>query len=211
MTRILVTGGTGNLAAELKPHLDAEYVGIEDWDFTYPIKKGEYDLIVHMGAYTDVKKAETERSKCFMTNAYGTWNMVDTYKDTPFIYISTEWAHNPISVYALSKQLGEEAVKTLDNYLILRTLFKPSPFPFTHAYADQWTQGDYTPVIAKILAGIIKEWKRDTQETRFLGTGRKTVYDLAKQTRRDVLPNSVDDYTKAIGMNIVPKDYVELA
>jgi len=207
MNNILITGGTGKLAEELKKHIEAEYVGIEHWDFTYPIKKREYDLIVHMGAYTDVKKAETERSKCFMTNAYGTWNMVDTYRDTPFIYISTEWAYKPISVYALSKQLGEEAVKTHPNHLILRTLFKPNPFPFTHAYINQWTQGDSVDVIAKLLADIIKKWDRKTSKLDFLGTGRKTVFDLAKKTRPDVQPNYVEDYSNAIGMNIVPLDY----
>ena len=201
-----ISGGTGRLAYELKKHLEGDYFGIEDFDFIYEVPKKDYELIVHMGAYTDVKKAESEKEKCMLTNVLGTYNMVQAYKDIPFVYISTEWAFNPLGVYALSKQLGEEIVKTHPNHLILRTLFKPNPFPFTHAYTDQWTQGDYVDVVAKILADKVKNWDK-VSRTEFLGTERKTIYDLAKRTRPDVLPNSVDDYTKQIGMNIIPYDY----
>lgn len=204
--KILITGGTGRLASELKKHLDGEYVGIEHWDFTYPIKKGEYDLILHMGAYTDVKKAESEPEKCFQTNAYGTFNLVNNYLDTPFIYISTEYAYKPIGVYALTKQIGEEIVKYHPNHLILRTSFKPNPFPFPKAYRDQYTQGDYVDIIAKVLADKVNEWDRKTSRFEFLGTGRKTMFELAKRTRPDVEQNSVEDYIKATGAPI-PKDY----
>src|SRR3989344_1712853 len=97
--RILITGGNGKLATELKKHLPGDYLDRDDLDFTKPIKlKTKYDLIVHAGAYTNVKKAEFEEKKeCFMTNVYGTFNLVEHYKNTPFIFVSTEYAHNPIS------------------------------------------------------------------------------------------------------------------
>lgn len=206
--RILVTGGTGRLAFELKKHLEAEYVGIENFDFIYQIPKGEYDLIVHLGAYTDVQKAEKESKKCFDTNVIGTYNLVEAYRDTPFIYISTEYANKPLGVYALSKQLGEEVVKTHPNYLIYRTSFKPSPFPFPYAYEDQYTQGDYVDVIAKQLAKLVKDLNTQLgNATLYLGTGRKTMFEMAKRTRPDVLPNKVDDYNKKIGKVLIPHDY----
>lgn len=205
--KILITGGTGRLATELKKHLDGEYVGIENWDFTYPVKKGEYDLILHMGAYTDVRKAESEADKCFQTNAYGTFNLVNVYKDTPFVYISTEYANKPLGVYALSKRLGEEVVKTHPNSLIIRTSFKPTPFPFPCAYEDQYTQGDYVDVIAKLLAMEVVEWDKKGQSMIYLGTGRKTMFELAKRTRPDVQPNKVEEYNAKIGMNLIPHDY----
>lgn len=205
--KILITGGTGRLAAELKKHLEGEYVGIEHWDFIYEVPKKEYDLVIHMGAYTDVPKAEKEQEKCMATNVLGTFNMVQTYKDTPFIYISTEWAHKPLGVYALSKQLGEEIVKTHPNHLILRTLFKPNPWPFEYAYSDQMTQGDYVDIVAKILADIANTWDKKTSKTDFLGTGRKSILDLAKRTKPDVKPNSVDDWNNKLGKKLVPYDY----
>ncbi len=204
--KILITGGTGRLAAELKKHLEGDYVGIEDWDFIYEVPKGDYDLVLHMGAYTEVAKAEKEPAKCFQTNAYGTFNMVQAYKDTPFIYISSEYCKDPLGVYALSKQLGEEVVKTHPQHLILRTLFKPTPFPFPYAYEDQYTQGDYVDVIAQVLADIVKTWDKKS-DVRYLGTGRKTLFELAQRTRPDVLPNKVADYNKKLGMNLIPTDY----
>jgi dTDP-4-dehydrorhamnose reductase len=205
--KILITGGTGKLGVELKKHLSGHYVGSKDFDFTKPIKKQKYDLILHMGAYTNVKKAELEgKKKCFMTNVYGTFNLVQNFKDTPFIYISTEYAHNPVDVYGLTKKLGEEIVKTHQRHLILRTLFKPNPFPFPKAYMDQYTQGDYVDVIAKLLAKKVKEWNKKTCKLEYLGTGRKTMFELAKRTRPDVEPNSVNDYFKQTGV-LIPKDY----
>lgn len=204
MNNILITGGTGRLAAELKKHLQGEYVGIEDFDFIYDVPVKAYDLIVHMGAYTDVAKAETEQEKCMLTNVMGTFNMVQAYKDVPFVYISTEYAKDPLGVYALSKQLGEEVVKTHPNHLILRTLFKPTPWPFPFAYEDQWTQGDYVDVVAKRLAEMIAEWDKKTSRLDYLGTGRKTILELARRTRPDVQPNKVDEYKHS---SLIPKDY----
>ncbi len=205
--RILVTGGTGRLAAELKKHLEGHYVGTKDFDFTKDIPKKEYDLILHIGAYTDVRKAEFEdKEKCFMVNTYGTFNLTQHYKDTPFIYISTEFAEYPYCVYALTKKLGEEIVKTHPAHLILRTLFKPNPFPFAKAYIDQYTQGDYVDVIAELLAKRVIEWDRKTCSLEYLGTGRKTMFELAKRTRPDVEPNHVDDYVTETGV-FIQKDY----
>jgi len=206
MNKILITGGTGRLAEELKKHLEGEYVGIEHWDITYPISKGKYDLVLHMAAHTDVAKGEQEPEKCFQANAYGTFNMMMTYRDTPFAYISSEYCHKPISIYALTKFLGEEIVKYHPQHLIMRTLFKPNPFPFSKAYKDQYTQGDYIDVIAELVAKKIKAWDRKTSEFCYIGTGRKTIFELAKRTRPDVESNSVDEYRAKVGP-IIPYDY----
>jgi dTDP-4-dehydrorhamnose reductase len=212
MLKILVTGATGRLGKYIVPELrnsfEVEAVGIENWDIIYPFPKGKYDLVVHMAAWTDVRKAEAEANKCFLTNAFGTFNIMKTYKDTPLVYISTEYANKPLGVYALSKRLGEEIVKTHPHHLIIRTSFKPTPFPFPKAYADQFTQGDYIDIMAGVIADKIKSWDRETCEFTYCGTGRKTMLELARRTRPDVTPNSVDDYNKEIGMNLIPKDYL---
>ena len=154
---ILLTGSKGNLGTELQKHLQAEeFIG----DFTKPIKKdkeGKYDLIIHMGAYTDVAKAETDSEECFRNNVWGTFNLVKTYLDIPFVYISTEYANKPLGIYASSKAIAESVVTMHSHYLIIRTLFKPTPWPFETAYIDQYTQGDYVDVIAKLIADKIKK------------------------------------------------------
>lgn len=209
MTKILITGGGGKLATELKKHLTGDYLSRKQFDFSKPIKlKKKYDLIVHAGGYTDTLKAETDgKDECFRINVCGTFNLVEHYKNTPFIFISSEYAQKPTGIYSLTKKLGEEIVQTHSRHLIIRTSFKPNPFPFPKAYIDQYTQGDYVDVIAELLAKRIQEWDRKTSGLEYLGTGRKTMFELAKRTRRDVLPNKVDDYNKKIKINLIPKDY----
>ena len=204
--KILMTGASGKLGTELQQYFHEHQLDTDRHDFTQSLVHGEHDLILHIGAYTDVKKAETDWATCFQVNAFGTFNLVQTYKDTPFIYISTEYAKHPLGIYALTKYLGEEVVASHPNHLIVRTLFKPTPWPFEYAYEDQYTQGDYVDVIAKELAHIILAWDRQTSDMLYCGTGRKTMFELAKKTRPDVKPNTVRDYVQQTGVPI-PYDY----
>lgn len=207
---ILVTGGNGRLCTELKKVLPARYVDIQDYDLAGPhIPKGKYDLIIHAAAYTDVKRAEEEHLACFRDNVHGTSNLVRVYLDTPFIYISTEYANKPLGWYARTKRAGEEIVKTHPHHLIVRTSFKPNPWPFPFAYENQYTQGDYVDVIAKGLADMALKWNREDSALVYLGTGRKTILELAQRTQPDVKPNRVEDYNKQLGVELVPTDYLD--
>lgn len=202
--KILMTGATGKLGRELIKYLEVDGTR---FDITKEVPKGNFDLVIHAAAYTDVAMAETNLNKCFLTNVNGTFNMVRAYKDTPFVYISTEYANHPLGVYAITKYLGEEVVRQFcPHHLIIRTLFKPTPWPFPFAYKDQYTQGDYVDVIAPLVAEKIKSWDRERSETSLVGTGRKTIFELAKRTRPDVLPNSVTEQRAKVG-DIIPYDY----
>lgn len=202
--KIWMTGARGKLGQELTKCLQVDTRRI---DITKEVPKFNFDLIIHAAAYTDVAMAEVNLNKCFLTNVNGTFNVVRTYKDTPFVYISTEYAKHPLGVYAITKYLGEEVVRQFcPHYLILRTLFKPNPWPFPYAYEDQYTQGDYVDVIAELIANKVKSWDKQTSETCLIGTGRKTMLELARRTRTDVLPNSVTEQRKKAG-DIIPYDY----
>lgn len=193
---ILLTGSRGKLGTELKKHLNVtDFEG----NFTMSVDTQDCDLIIHAGAYTKVQEAETWKDHCFQTNVYGTFNLVELYKNVPFVYISSEYARNPLGIYARTKAIAEEVVRQHPQHLIIRTLFKPNPFPFEYAYEDQYTQGDYLDVIAKLIADKIKSWNGKSEEC-YVGTGRKTMYELAKRTRPNVRPNKVTS-------PIIPKDY----
>jgi dTDP-4-dehydrorhamnose reductase len=212
MNNILITGGTGRLAAELKKHLAGYYVGIEHFDLIYGVPLNEsYDLIVHLAAYTDVKKAEQETEKCFMTNILGTFNLIQKYPHTPIIYISTEYAYQPMGIYAKTKRWAEELIKDHSApWLVLRTSFKPNFFPFEYAYENQMTQGDEVGIIAFLLSERVKKFLLNFEGNgtmEFLGTGRKTILQLAKKSRPDVKSNKVEDYTSKTGAPI-PFDYL---
>lgn len=214
--KILVTGSTGRLGSYLVPilkergHTVIETGRRKHYDITYPIPHEDCDFVVHLAAYTDVVKAQTEIGRCFDINVKGTMNLVHTYREIPFVFISTEYAKRPLGIYALSKHLAEKIVLGHKQHLILRTSFKPNPWPFDVAYVDQYTQGDYIDIVAGLLADRIEAWKFQNYKSgkEYLGTGRKTIYELAKRTKPDVKPNSVDEYNKEIGMTLIPKDYL---
>ena len=201
--KYLITGGSGRLGTELKKHFKGQYPTHKEFDIT-EFTATDWDFIIHMAGYTNVDKAEIERFQCFKANVLGTYNLLSHFPDKPFVFISSEHV-NARGVYFQSKLIGELLIKNLaKNYLIIRTLFKPNPWPFEYAFADQVTQGDYVDVIAPLIAGKIKQWDGKS-EVVYVGTVRKTIFDLAKRTKSDVKPNSVNDLPLKR-----PKDYLPI-
>ncbi len=203
---IIFYGGSGllgkNLLPLLKKHNKVFSPSHLDIDITKPIEPKEYDLIILAAAFTDVEGAETRKKECFDVNVLGVMNVLTAYPSTPIVYISTEYAKNPVNFYALTKRMGEDLVKTHPRYLIIRTLFKPKPWKYPRAFVDAYTQGDYVDVIAPLIEKEILNWDKQNRLV-YIGTGRKTIYDLARQTR-DVEPIMTDEVT---GVKI-PKDYI---
>ncbi len=205
--RILVTGGSGLLAEHLVPLLKLEdgdgtmFPRVEidipthrKLDITQHIIPQDYDLIIHAAAFTDVVRAQTERDACFNVNVEGTINLAKAYKNIPFVYISSEYAHNPVNYYSLTKWLGELVVNEIcEKALIIRTLFKPVPFPYPKAFMDQYTNGDEVTVIAPLICNAIFSWLGSKSELIYIGTGKKTIYDIAVKSRPDVMACSIDD------------------
>lgn len=203
---VLLTGGTGLLGKELIQYFDSiDVPSHEVFDITRSFNKGSYDLVIHCAAYTDVVKAETDQQECFDVNVMGTMNLTSNYWNTPLVYISSEYVNHPQNYYSLTKRFAEDFVKfNHKKHLIIRTLFKPSPFPYNKAFIDQFTQGDYVDVIAKLIAQEIKKWDQRTSKVIYVGTGRKTIHELARQTRPDVGIMSVKDIKQVK----LPKDYL---
>lgn len=199
---ILITGGSGRLGTELKKYLKGRYPTKKQFDITRIKKAPRCDLVVHLAAYTNVDRAEIESFECFNINVKGTHQLLNHYSDKPFVFISTEHV-NAEGVYFQSKLINELQVKNLaKNYLIIRTLFKPNPWPWEYAFTDQMTQGDYVDVIAPLIAKAIKNWNGKSK-TIYVGTERKSMFELAKRTKPNVKPNSVDDLALKR-----PKDYL---
>ena len=201
MKRILLTGSRGKLGKYLtqkSPNIIGNRLNIDEK--LEPMGR-HYDLVIHAAALTHVANAELEPEKYFKTNVYGTFNLVEACKDIPFVFISTEYAHKPLGVYAKTKWLGEQIVKMHPNHLIIRTLFKPTPWELDVAYTDQYTDGDYVDVIADLIWKEIQEWDRTRSKHIYVGTGRKSMYELAIRTRPDVKPNKVTN-------PVIPKDYL---
>ena len=88
------------------------------------------------------------------------------------------------------------------NYLLIRTSFRPRPFPFPKAWLDHMTNADYIDIIADY---IIKLIRKKASGVYNVGTEIKTLYGLANKTIKDCKP-ILDDYKfirpKDVTMNI---------
>lgn len=208
--KLLVTGGTGLMGKTLQPLYPADWTVVcpphEELDITKresikaAFKKYTPEVVLHLAAFTDVAAAEYKKKLCFVTNVYGTKELA--LRSLLFIYLSTEYVFdgergryhenhipNPVNFYALTKLLGEYSARSARRYCVIRTLFKPRPYQHPMVPADMWTSGDYADVIAKKLI-IALTHAQDLPKTLHLGTGWKSLLELARQTRKDVAAGS---------------------
>ena len=211
--RILLTGGSGALGTQIQKHLDCIAPSRSELNLTdaaacaQVVKRVKPDLIIHAAAYTDVAGGERERADAYRVNVLGTEHLVRAAKGTRFVYISTEYVFdgqrgnyreddipNPVNYYALTKLLGELAVRQHPNTLIIRTSFKPDgPWPYPRAFTDQWTSADLASVRAPqiVQAALMPKLLGVVH----IGGTRKTVYALARQCTPSVGKMSIRDVT----------------
>jgi dTDP-4-dehydrorhamnose reductase len=216
---IFLTGGTGLLGTELRKHLSFWAPTRKELNILNPEINIPYDinLIVHCAAYTDVVGAEMNKQECYDTNVIGTRNLARL--GIPMLYISTEYVFdgtkgnysetdypNPQNFYALTKLLGEYEARKAVGSVILRCLFKPRPFEHDAALSDQFTSGNYVDVIAKDVVHAINIFD-SLPQTIHIGDKKKSTYELAKETKPNIIPLTIENLEKQLGGRLrFPKD-----
>lgn len=150
MTKILITGATGQLGTELRHLLDERGVAYDAFDaqgldITDQVAVDakftalKPTVVYHCAAYTAVDKAEDEGKQVnWRVNEDGTRNVARAAKrvGAQLVYISTDYVFdgtnpgeyqvddptNPKNEYGKAKLAGEQAVKDeTDDYYIIRT------------------------------------------------------------------------------------------
>lgn len=134
--KVAVTGSTGLVGTRIVELLSDSFTFLPllqaQVDITNRIQVQEYlhnldfDVLLHLAAYTDVDRAEIEKEMAKKINVDGTLYLFESamYKKSTFIYISTDFvfdgtnppytenvAPHPISHYGMTKYLGENIVK----------------------------------------------------------------------------------------------------
>ena len=150
MTKILVTGGNGQLAQCLKDvvknndELDVNFQDLPELDITNIqqlvsyFSKNELDYCINCAAYTAVELAEEQSDLAYAVNADGPKNLAEVCKkhQVKLLHISTDFVFdgkkqtpyietdmpNPLGVYGKSKWQGERNIQEImEDYFILRT------------------------------------------------------------------------------------------
>lgn len=190
--KILLTGGSGQLGQELlklRRYVAPSHKAMDITDeasIRRYLTKYKPDLIVHAAAYTNTslpEKDPTAAAECYRVNVLGTRNLVKL-ASCPIILISSESVLEPHNFYVLTKIQAEKEVSQHSKFKIIRTSFRCNPFEYDKAAVDMLTLAD---VVEKIAPLIDKSVDLPCENNVvYVGTGVKTVYDLAKQTRPDV-------------------------
>lgn len=191
--KVLLTGGSGQLGQKLQEKYNFIAPSSSEFDFTDEKKVEEYlekvkpDIIFHAGAYTNTSlpdKDSGEAHKCFITNVIGTRNIAQKSK-CPIIYISSESVLHPYNFYSITKLQGEKEIQKGNNrFTIARISIRYRPFEYDMAFDDMLTIADYDDVIADRLLELLHIGFEN--KIVYVGTGVKTIADLAKQTKPNI-------------------------
>jgi dTDP-4-dehydrorhamnose reductase len=164
--RVLITGAGGQLGHALAEEFaDDEVVGLarDVWDVTAPpgdaLSRGEFDLVLHTAAWTDVDGAEADPQGAAAVNIAGTAHaaalrlplvtfstdyVFDGRKRTP--YVESD-GPNPMSAYGRTKLHGEAAAGP--KAWIVRTswLFGPTGHNFVRTMLRLGAEHDEVDVV----------------------------------------------------------------
>lgn len=222
--KILVTGCGGQLGRAVAEELqsrghtvvrtDRKNMDITDREAVEKMLLSEEpDAIVHCAAYTNVERAEEEPSLCRLANVQGTAHIAKYCKqrNRKLLYISTDYVFgeegggphgegdkaSPINVYGQSKYDGEQIVRTLERYFIVRTswVFGKGGNNFVTAILRRARQGQAlqvvndqigSPTYTDDLAALLADMAESEEYGVYHATneGECTWYKLARETVR---------------------------
>lgn len=207
MKDYLITGGFGKLGSQLRDTLSAfsptsremnilDVAQMESYLLGHPAKS-----ILHLAAISDRNIADNQRQLSYDINVRGTANVarLAARLGKKMIYISTDYVFSgstgnykeedqpePSNWYGFTKYAGELEVRCAsNNYLIIRTSFRPAVWGYPTAYTNVFTSADYIDIIAK---EIVRCLAYDVSGIIHIGTPKKTFYELALRRNPNILP-----------------------
>ena len=212
MSKILVTGGNGNLGKEIRKLISADFIDIEDVDITVKrdiqkfLTEKNYEIIFHLAASTNLNKCERDHEFAFDVNVKATEYIAEVCKerDIYLIYPSTDYvfdgekglykeydAPNPVNYYSLTKLLSEYVVGCVPKHLVTRGTMKERgkwrhPVAPSDMYESLLHHDEYAEFMVKLV-------ERNATGTFHIGKGRFSVYEWASKFDPDVKPKTIEE------------------
>jgi len=203
--RVLVLGD-GLLGSEIVKQTSWNYISRrkDNIDFTdissYIKYLSNCDVIINCIAYTQTYSDDKDRM--WSVNYKGIADLVDicnqkklklVHMSTDYVYANSESNASEDDVpvhsenwYSYTKLLSDGYVQLRSNdYLLIRTSFKRRPFPFEGGWIVQLGNIDYSDTISKLIIELIR---KECSGLYNVGTETKTLFDLGKQTKPDIMP-----------------------
>ena len=206
MKKILVTGGEGRFALELKKtihknkfiFLNKKELDILKYNSIVKIlKKYKPKILLHLaGLSRPMKIHEKNLSKSISLNIIGTCNLVIACKklNIKIIYFSTSYVYPgkkgnyketdgvlPWNNYGWSKLGGECAVQMYKNSLIIRACMTEKPFIHKSAYVNVRSNFIFHSDFIKIFMRLINK-----KGIYNIGGKSQTIYNFAKKNNTNI-------------------------
>jgi dTDP-4-dehydrorhamnose reductase len=195
--------GNGLLGAELQKQTGWDMISRKDYgiDITDPMSylflAAKYDTIINCIAYTGTYCASKEPA--WSVNYLAVMDLVDECNkgNKKLIHISTDYVYShsmrfaseddvPAHLntwYGYTKLLADAYIQArAEDYLLIRTSFKPRPFPWDKAWVDLKGNFDYVDVITAKIIDLIRDGATGVYN---VGTEFKSMHALAIQTKPD--------------------------
>ena len=206
MKKILVTGGNGRFANELKKiktkykfvYLNKKQLDIlKESSILKAINKYKPQAILHLAALSRPMNIHIKKiSDSINLNIIGTCNVVNACikKKIKIIYFSTSYIYpgkkgdyketdglHPWNNYGWSKLGGEAAVQMYKNSLIIRACMTERPFLHKEAYVNVKSNFIFQDQFAKLFLKIINK-----KGVYNIGGKSQSIYNFAKSTKSNV-------------------------
>jgi dTDP-4-dehydrorhamnose reductase len=163
-----------------------------------------YDVIINCIAYTDTYSEDKEqhwnvnyKGVSDLVDFCNNWNIKLVHIVTDYIYTNSieNASEEDVPVhcnnwYGYTKLLGDAHVQLKCNdYLLIRSTHKPSPFIHESAWIDQIGNFDYVDVIGSKILNLI-----DTNQSGIfnVGTYEKSMFELAEKTKPNVKRGNIE-------------------
>lgn len=204
MTNIVL--GKGLLGSEIIKQTGWDCLSRKEHNFDFAIFSSyarwlvNYNTIINCIGYTDTYSQDMLPHWLVNYKAVIQLNNYCSHMGKKLVHISTDYVYSgsisnaketdvPVHAgnwYSLTKLLADIYIQQNGvDYLIVRCSFKPNPFPYKKAITTQIGNFDYVDIIADL---IIKLINKDAKGIYNVGTEKKSIYELAKITRPDVIP-----------------------
>ena len=206
MKKILVTGGDGRFANELKKietkykfvYLNKRQLDVlKESSILKAINKYKPQAILHLASLSRPMNVHIKKiSNSINLNIIGTCNVVNACirKKIKIIYFSTSYIYpgkkgdyketdglHPWNNYGWSKLGGEAAVQMYKNSLIIRACMTERPFLHKEAYVNVKSNFIFQDQFAKLFLKIINK-----KGVYNIGGKSQSIYNFAKSTKSNV-------------------------
>jgi len=218
MDKVLITGGSGKLGAELiEVFTGALHPTRQELDLRAKASVDRYvanenpDVVIHTAALTSVPFCEENRKEAYETNVVGTENLVNAclmynarcyfvqistacvFRGDEGNYVETDLPY-PKNYYSLTKLLAEFAAKCSGlKSLIIRTNFAArEKWPYPRAFIDRYGTYLFASDVAAAVKSVVQQKLTGIVHVR--GKEKMSMYELAKISTPDVKPMTLAEY-----------------